>query len=155
MLDFNAMINWSASGPSSYYSVAPYGNGNAGCSAVFSTSGFWTLEAQARNDCGWGSKYQHNIWVELCRGGSSTLAYPNPVSDVLYVELEALDGDSRTQLAYDVRLYDWQGRMVRQQFSGGGTVQFKVADLPVGVYFLHIYDGVSDKPEMHQIVVEH
>jgi hypothetical protein len=30
-----------------------------------------------------------------------------------------------------------------------------VANLPNGIYYLHIYDGVNAKPEMRQIVVEH
>ena len=55
---------------------------------------------------------------------------------------------------FDVRLYDGQGNLVRQQLTKGGNVEFNVANLPVGIYYLHVYDGVSDKPEVQQIVVE-
>jgi hypothetical protein len=33
-------------------------------------------------------------------------------------------------------------------------VQFNVSNLPVGIYYLHVYDGVNSKPEIHKIVVE-
>ena len=35
-----------------------------------------------------------------------------------------------------------------------GTVQFKVTDLPNGMYYLHIYDEINEKPEIRQIMVE-
>ena len=54
-----------------------------------------------------------------------------------------------------VRLYDGQGNQLRQQTAKGGTVQFNVSNLPYGIYYLHIYDGVNSKPEIQQIMVEH
>ena len=97
---------------------------------------------------------QKGLWVEWCRG-ASTSVYPNPVDDVLNIELDAPDDNARAQITYDVRLYDGQGNMVRQQKAKGGTVEFNVSNLPNGIYYLHIYDGVSDKPEIHQIIVQH
>jgi len=85
---------------------------------------------------------------------SCTIVYPNPVSDVLYIELDP-PASSKTQITFDVRLLDGQGNLLRQTFTKGGTVEFNVSTLPDGVYYLHIYDGVSEKPEMHQIMVEH
>ena len=61
----------------------------------------------------------------------------------------------REEPVYDLRLYDGQGNLLRQQKTKGSTVQFNVSALPNGIYYLHIYDGVSDTPEMRQIVVEH
>ena len=55
----------------------------------------------------------------------------------------------------DVRLYDGQGNLLRQQKTKGGTVQFNVANLPDGIYYLHVYDVINGKPEMLQIMVEH
>ena len=62
---------------------------------------------------------------------------------------------SRTAITYDVRLYDGQGNLLRQSNAQGGIVEFNVASLPDGLYYLHIYDGVSPKPEIHQIMIEH
>ena len=77
--------------------------------------------------------------------------YPNPTSDILTMEI----GVESTKATYDIRLYDGQGNLLRQQKTKGGTVQFNVSALPNGIYYLHVYDGVSDTPEMRQIVVEH
>ena len=52
-----------------------------------------------------------------------------------------------------MRLYDAQGNLMRQSSTQGDMVEFNVGNLPVG-YYLHVYDGVNEKPEMHQIVVE-
>ena len=102
-----------------------------------------------------------------CRGKlpSYIIVYPNPVSDILTVEI---DGDAAARelqalvnaksLAgaptFDIRLYDGQGTLLLQQKTKGGRVQFDVSDLRVGVYYLHITDGVSEKPAMQQVIVE-
>ena len=144
--------SWSASGPSSNYSLVPYGSGN--CNAIFNTLGLWTLKAAAKNACGWSTNSEINVWVDRCRS-ASMLVYPNPVDDVLYIELGDLPVNARSQ-GYDLRLYDMSGRMVLQQFAKGNTIaQFHVSSLPNGIYFLHIYDEVSSTPEMHQIIVKH
>jgi hypothetical protein len=44
--------------------------------------------------------------------------------------------------------------MVRQTTTASSAMQFNVSNLPVGIYYLHIYDGVSPTPEVQQIVVE-
>jgi hypothetical protein len=53
--------------------------------------------------------------------------YPNPVSDVLYIEID----------------------------SEAGTMQFNVSNLPNGIYYLHVFGGVSETPEIRQVMVEH
>jgi hypothetical protein len=47
------------------------------------------------------------------------------------------------------------GFLLPQQKAKGGTVQFNVANLPGGIYYLHVYDGGGNGPEMGQIVVEY
>ena len=97
------------------------------------------------------------------------LAYPNPATNILSIEISvelAIQAQLASQVAagvrggfaistdFDVRLFDNQGNMVRQTTSKGGAVQFNVANLPMGIYHLHVHDGVSKEPEVHQIVVE-
>ena len=94
-------------------------------------------------------------------------AHPNPASNVLTIDLiqqidltqqKATDvSKSRTvsNAAYDIRLYDGMGNIVRrQQQVKSGKVQFDVSRLPEGTYYLHVYDGIRKEPHMHQIVVE-
>jgi len=93
---------------------------------------------------------------------SPSPAYPNPVGDILNIVLYENSSSNEQSLqsrgapsSYDVRLYDGQGNLQRQQQTNGGAVQFNVSNLPDGVYYLHIYDGVSSTPEMQAIMVEH
>ncbi len=100
-------------------------------------------------------------------GKSSSIAYPNPVSNILNIDLdqtvaqanalESVTGAKQLKQdkTFDVRLYDSQGNLLRYKKTKGGKVEFSVSNLPNGVYFLHIYDGTNEKPEIRQIVVEH
>ena len=88
---------------------------------------------------------------------SPSLGYPNPVSDVLNLDLDQIPAAKAqgANLTYDVRLYDGQGNLLRQASNKGGTIQYNVSNLPDGFYYLHIYDGVSSTPEIQQIMVQH
>ena len=97
------------------------------------------------------------------------LSYPNPVSNILNIEIDveataqarslssgvSSAGSFNAGLTFDVRLFDGQGNLLRQNTTKGGTVQFNVSNLPTGIYSLHVYDGVSEAPEIRQIIVEH
>ncbi len=100
-------------------------------------------------------------------GKSNSLAYPNPVSNILNVDLDRIVNETNTlepiagdrqlkqELTYDIRLYDGMGILLRHAKAKGGKVEFNVSNLTSGIYFLHIYDGINEKPEMQQIIVEH
>jgi hypothetical protein len=121
----------------------------------------------ATNACGEGLGYKG---ISATGYGSSYVSsYPNPVSDILQIEIdrqaiarvEALrqtttDGKSlKIDPTYDIRLYDGQGNLLRRTATKGGKVEFNVAGLTAGIYYLHIYDGTGNKPEVRQIVVQH
>ena len=117
------------------------------------------------NNCG-ASPTSYEIPIDIVDGRSSgsesyLLVYPNPVDDVLNIEIDAefaqalLPSEVRSSLTFDVRLIDGQGTLLRQQKTKGGTVQFNVANLPNGLYYLHVFDGVNQTPQMQQIVIEH
>ena len=55
---------------------------------------------------------------------------------------------------YDIRLYDTYGNLLYQSASDGETVTFNVPTLPMGTYFLHIYDGIGETPVMQAIIKE-
>jgi hypothetical protein len=84
--------------------------------------------------------------------------YPNPVSDVLTIDIDefTFENTSQTQaeMTYDIRMYDSRGSLVRRQIIKRGKVEFDVSKLAEGVYFLHIYDGVNEKPSKEQIIVK-
>jgi hypothetical protein len=101
-----------------------------------------------------------------CFSPAPALAFPNPVSDVLFIDVgqHAKTRISCTHthscscaqqdITYDIRLLNAQGVVMRQQRAKSGTIEFNVTNLPEGTYYLHIHDGVSRQPRMHQIVVE-
>jgi hypothetical protein len=59
--------------------------------------------------------------------------YPNPVNDLLNIQLESIEGQT-------LRLTDQYGRVLRtmQTQSGAGYYEMSVSDLPVGVYYLQV-----------------
>jgi hypothetical protein len=120
----------------------------------------YVLNLTISNSCGSDFPFKY-ITYGGSKSGSNPNVYPNPVSDILTVEIKSEKNNiagtkaSGNSATFDIRLYDGQGTVLRQQKTGGGTVQFNVADLLNGIYYLHIYDGVNEKPNIHQIVVEH
>ena len=85
--------------------------------------------------------------------------YPNPVSNILNIEIDTEIYDNtrgiKTNPTFDIRLYDGMGNALRQTTTKSNSVQFNVSNLPNGTYYLHIYDGVSNMPEVQQIIVQH
>jgi len=116
--------------------------------------GTYMFSCRTTNACGMGN--YADFFVSAGRGSSSSVVnfYPNPVSDILYVEINP-PAHLKAPPTYDLRLYDGKGNLLEQHSANGGSVQFHVSALPDGNYYLHIYDGVSSTPEMHQIIVEH
>lgn len=133
------------------------------CNATYSNSGYAALCLKITNACG---SFMDCIQLnpQWC---SPFKAFPNPVSNVLTIEM---DQNASTQTAtgqtttgdkvikfgktYDIRLYDGQGNLLRQTSNKGGTTQFNVSNLPNGIYYLHVYDGVNAQPEVQRIIVE-
>jgi len=98
---------------------------------------------------------------------SSVMAFPNPASDILNIEfdqevieqaksIEQTNFRSITQDAtYEIRLYDRYGILLRQAQTRGEKVEFNVTNLSNGMYFLHIYNGINERPEMRKIIIQH
>jgi hypothetical protein len=142
---------WSVS-PSYNTNLYDYGNW---VSIYFYYENTFQVSVRASNSCGWGSY----AFLYVSAGSkSASPAYPNPANDVLNVEVGSTVStlERGANVNYDIRLYNGAGIMQRQTGQrGGGTVQIDVSNLPNGVYYLHINDGVSKKPETQQIIVKH
>ena len=133
---------------------------------TFYTAGYYTTEARAINACG-SSNWTSELAITVTNGYYS-MAYPNPTSNTLNIEIDkttymqAKSLEQTTTIAkqlkidptFDIRLYDGQGNIVRRVQNKGGNVQFNISDLLIGIYYLHVYDGISEKPEIQQIAIE-
>ena len=62
--------------------------------------------------------------------------YPNPVRDVLTIQMGIEQTDNFT-----VNLFDVYGKLIRTEIASGDKLEIEVADLPVGMYLLSINDG--------------
>lgn len=60
-------------------------------------------------------------------------AYPNPIQDVLFIELP--DGDS-----FRLSIYDSQSKLIAQEWIQGPTYQIEMTDLPKGLYMIELQD---------------
>ena len=123
-------------------------------SIYFPSPGNFKVSLRGSNTCGWGSWYDY--YVDVGNRGLSSV-YPNPVSDILNIDIDATGNANARDASpsYNIRLYDVIGIQLRHTVSNGGTVQLNVSNLPNGLYYLHIYDGSSNAPEIHRIIVQH
>jgi len=63
--------------------------------------------------------------------------YPNPVNEVLTIQIETEYANNFT-----VNLYDVYGKLVMSEIASGNTLDIEVSGLPVGMYVLAINDGI-------------
>jgi hypothetical protein len=155
--------NWSLSGSGSCYLDA---NGSS-ASVNFYDAGTYCLSVSVSNACGYDYTY---MYIYAGYSPSPIAPFPNPVNDILNIEItqQVIDYAKSKQQSgnngkstnaspvFDLRLYNEQGNLLRQTTTNKvGMVQFNVSNLPNGFYFLHIYDGLNNKPEKHQIIVKH
>jgi len=156
--------NWSTWSISPYYPWSMWDwPASLSCEFTFFYLGHHRVDVSIQNRCGSNvnSGYYTSLWVG---NRSPVAAYPNPVSDILNIEIKQ-QANSQSQsitdekpfksaFTYDIRLYDGQGNLLRHVTTKGGTVEFNVNNLPNGIYYLHVYDGVNSTPEVQQILVE-
>jgi hypothetical protein len=152
--------------PGQYESVNMYTTTTGGIDYVYTIERQGGgVQSQTNTDGGFYIEINSPTYIFIENVYSPVSFYPNPASNTLNIEIDAQAQSSasattagkqlKQEKSYDLRLYDGQGALLRQQKAKGGTVQFNVANLPDGIYYLHIYDGVNEKPKMRQIVVEH
>jgi hypothetical protein len=163
-------FTWSGP-PGGYRIVSAYLNS---VDIIFTTSGQKWVDVVAGNTCG-SQTSSKNVSVKQCQNPPCqvvqlSITYPNPVDDMLNIEIngeagvqtrsmeeQTITGSKtiRQDATYDVRLYDGMGTLLRRATVKSGKVEFDVSNLADGIYYLHIYDGINEKPEMTQIIVQH
>jgi hypothetical protein len=167
------LVGWSVSGTDWSFTQHP-AYPNLPMEAILITgpsyagsSAYVWLEIQ--NACGYSS---FMLVATLTSGYSSMSAYPNPVSDILTVDItvdqEALSATLATaQLqggfsstlsqnpTFQIKLYNSAGTLVKQTISQAGPVTLDVSSLPSGTYFLQVYDGTQSEPLTQTIIVSH
>ncbi|MDR1527099.1 MAG: T9SS type A sorting domain-containing protein [Dysgonamonadaceae bacterium] len=104
--------------------------------------------------CPYGPELEPPDMNTIVEEEQSIVCYPNPVSDILYIDLEKRT-PNKTSASYDIRLYSSLGNLCRQAKAPGGMVEFSISDLSGGIYFLNIYAENASKPEAHKIIVKH
>jgi len=170
-------ISWTRS-PQSNSDIQPIGNPVL---AAFCKTGSYSVSASASNRCGTTTRTQ-NISITIngfYNGGCdvpymapppppspgndhnqrscncSVSVYPNPVTDIFTVEIGQETSENDQGYTYDLLLYDGQGNLLRRSTTQSNTVEFNVSNLPDGIYYLHVYDGVNSTPVMQQVMIEH
>ena len=163
-LSDNYTGNWSIT-PEGYFYPAYNTRNNVWVSCDYTGNHKLTVVVQY-NGC--TTTKTKNFGVSPYQGKSYILSYPNPTSNTLNVEIDRethARGQSLEQNVtrvkqikadpiFDIRLYDGQGNLLRNAKVKDGKVEFNVSNLPTGIYYLHVYDSINEKPEVRQIVVE-
>ncbi len=117
----------------SYKTYQWYWNGQAVPGATSSTynvitEGEYAVAVTDHNDCeGMSSKVPGTISVGQYGAQAGITLYPNPVSDVIYIQAPVL---------VDVSLFSIDGRLVKSKENAGSL---SVSELSSGVYTLHVF----------------
>jgi hypothetical protein len=151
-----------------------YGANSELLDIAFYDAGNYQLVCKAYNGCVWGEYYVANINVYNSSASNYSAPSPNPASSNLDISFDqaliqqsqsapaqtfSAAGSAQTFIpqppAFDIKLYDNNGILCRQATSTGQSVSFDVSNLPNGIYFLHVYNGIAPEPEIHKIIVQH
>ena len=152
---------WSVSGAASNYSISPVSGTNY-ANITFYNAGSYTVSVTMS---GSGSSAYCTLGVNVTRGASASpfKVYPNPADNILYIDVDqqAILANSpagslvNKNPVCEFRLFSLMGVIVLQSTSSSNKVQLNVSNLPDGIYFLHLYDGISGMPEIKQVVIKH
>ena len=137
------------------YNLYNYGNY---VNVLFFNNATYTVSLAACNSCGCDNVKYKDVYAYPYSPsqGPPVASYPNPVNDILTVEIDQQGRQQTANLCYDIRLYNIHGNLVRQINIQSANVQINVANLPDGFYYLHVYDETGNAQVTKQtIVVKH
>lgn len=127
--------------PNGYYLSIPYGS--------------YYVECRVITKCG------HLLTSAYINGyGYSMNSYPNPVDQILYIDiinnnLSLEKTSSADDNSFDIRLYNIQGVQVKNAKSNGEQISIDVSNLIDGNYFLHIYKSGQKNPVIQKVIIQH
>ena len=143
------LFNWNGTSSSAYLLNVSGVGGNT-----------YTLKATIPTAGGCICEVTKNIAIRQM-SPSPIIVYPNPVSDILHIEIDknailrANNEGNNINLTFDIRLYNSTGTLQRQTATKNDKLQINVSGLSDGIYYLHVYDGISSKPEILTLIVKH
>ena len=120
----------------------------------------YTLSVNIWNPCGGNIQPMQKVVYTSGSKNSSPFAYPNPVDDILIVDIDAFAQQftsisQRIVSTYYICLYNSNGNIIRRAESKGNNLEFNVSNLLNGIYFLHIYDDINSIHGNQTVVVKH
>jgi subtilisin family serine protease len=139
-------------------SGVPHWIGNNTMDFTFPTSmSSITISARSSNSCGQGANYNFFLTKQTwgCPSSFAMVAYPNPTSDILNIEMMPLSQDVSKEDAPFIEsaiLLNSDGREVSKGSREGSKIVFDVSHLKRGVYFIHV--TVDGELKREQILIE-
>ncbi len=114
------------------------------CVAEATSYGSGNYRVKTSNKCGIGHTGGGSVYVKKNGGGGPVMVsvFPNPVKDVLNVELQQLEVDrTYTEEVKEVYLYDKQNKLIRHEKIEGNSKQINLNGLNPDLYFVKIKIG--------------
>jgi hypothetical protein len=101
------------------------------------------ISARASNSCGQGANYNFFLTRQTwnCPSSFAVVAYPNPTSDILNIEMMPVTTDVSKEDAPAIEsatLLNSEGREMAKGYREGSKIVFDVRSLKKGVYFIHV-----------------
>ncbi|MDD4116224.1 MAG: hypothetical protein PHG27_11645 [Massilibacteroides sp.] len=142
-----------------------YGTNTSELTIAFYDVGSYQLVVRATNANGTGEYFVTGCNVYNPESYSSSYkVYPNPVSNVLIIDLasltekdiQSIKQNNISKTSYDIYLYNLMGSTVkRTKVSDKQQVRMDVTNLPDGYYYLIIDDKSGNESEKQTIIIKH
>jgi hypothetical protein len=104
--------------------------------ATFGLKQFTSMACEYPTILGINKNTVNNINIKL---------FPNPTSDILYLELENYDINSSTTLTqikdFKLEILDSFGQVILQKFISNKLTHININEFPKGIYFIKIFDA--------------
>lgn len=102
-----------------------------------------TISARASNSCGQGANYNFFLTRQTwgCPSSFAMVAYPNPTSDILNIEMMPVTAEVSKEdapLIESAILLNSEGREMAKGYREGSKIVFDVRSLKKGFYFIHV-----------------
>jgi len=115
------------------------------------------ISVRSSNSCGQGANYNFFLSRQNwnCPSSFAMVAYPNPTSDELNIEMTPMTAEASREEAPIIEsaiLLNADGREVAKGIREGSKIVFDVRQLKKGTYFIHVLVGGELRKE--QIVIE-